>query len=84
MQCGCRHTHVQLTQAVQEAVHEQSGSECLLLIVDALREEGNKVLHQAEQASSAQAHAPQQHVHKVQPKSIGRRSIWYALSSIHT
>lgn len=76
-----RHVHEQLTHAVQEAVCEQSGSECLLLIVDALREEGTKVLSQAEEASSAQAHAPQQQMHKAQPNQIGRRSIWYALSS---
>ncbi len=46
---ACRHIHEQLTHAVQQAVDQYQGSECLLLILDALQAEATKVVDEAQQ-----------------------------------
>lgn len=84
---GRRHVHEQLTHAVQEAVKAQMGSECLLLIINALHEEGTKVLDEAKHATAAQAQTPQQSMRSMKGSQIGRRAIWYAfnrISAAHT
>lgn len=78
--CRCRHVHEQLTHAVQEAVHEQMGSECLLLIMDALQEAGVRVVGQVKE-EELQAHAAQQPKHSSKRSQIGRRAIWYDFNS---
>jgi len=74
---ACRHIHEQLTHAVQQAVDQYQGSECLLLILDALQEEASKVLDEAQQHAVERSRGSQEKLEaKVRPSQIGRRSIW--------
>lgn len=74
----CRHIHEQLTHAVQQAVGQYQGSECLLLILDALQEETSKVLDEAQQHAVERSRDSQEKLEaKVRPSQIGRRLIWF-------
>ena len=70
--------HEQLTHAVQQAVQQNQGTECLLLVVDALQEEAAKVLQEAQDHADAESISSQEQLHlNTRPIQLGRRSIWY-------
>jgi len=74
---ACRHIHEQLTHAVQQAVDQYQGSECLLLILDALQAEATKVVDEAQQHAVERSRGSQEKLEaKVRSSQIGRRSIW--------
>lgn len=74
----CRHAHEQLTHAVQQAVQQNSGTECLLLVVDALQEEALKLQQDAQDHADAESIASQEQLDlNSRPIQLGRRSIWY-------
>lgn len=73
----CRHAHERLTHAVQQAVQQNSGTECLLLVVDALQEEAVKLQQDAQDHADAESIASQEQLDlNSRPVQLGRRSIW--------
>ncbi len=75
--CANRHTHEQLTHAVQQAILQYQGNECLLLIVNALQEEASKVIEDAQHFAVEKSKTSQEQLDlSRQPSQIGRRSIW--------
>ncbi|KAL3130259.1 hypothetical protein ABBQ38_008092 [Trebouxia sp. C0009 RCD-2024] len=73
-----RHAHEQLTHAVQQAVQQNSGTECLLLVVDALQEEALKLQQDAQDHADAESIASQEQLDlNSRPIQLGRRSIWF-------
>ena len=73
----CRHVHEQLTRAVQQAMQQYQGNECLLLIIEALQQEATRVLEDAHQHAIEKSKSSQESLELSQlPSQIGRRSIW--------
>ena len=73
----CRHVHEQLTHAVQQAVQQNQGTECLLLVVDALQEEAAKLLQEAQDHADAESISSQEQINlNTKAIQLGRRSIW--------
>lgn len=73
----CRHVHEQLTRAVQQAMQQYQGNECLLLIIEALQEEATRVLEDAHQHAVEKSKSSQESLELSRlPSQIGRRSIW--------
>lgn len=74
----CRHVHGQLTHVVQQAVQQNQGTECLLLVVDALQEEAAKLLQEAQDHADAESISSQEQLNlNTRDVQLGRRSIWY-------
>ena len=74
---GCRHVHEQLTDSVQQAVELYQGSECLLLVIQALQDEASRVVEAAQQHAVEKSKTGQEQLALLKRTSqIGRRSIW--------
>lgn len=74
----CRHVHEQLTHAVQQAVQQNQGTECLLLVANALQEEAAKLLQEAQDHADAESISSQEQLNlSTRAIQLGRRSIWY-------
>lgn len=75
---ACRHAHEQLSHAVQQAVDQNAGNECLLLIVDSLQQEAAELVQAAQDHADAESISSQEQLNlNSTPMQLGRRSIWY-------
>ena len=63
---------------MQQAVQQNQGTECLLLVVDALQEEAAKLLQEAQDHADAESISSQEQLNlNTRAIQLGRRSIWY-------